>query len=748
MDYTKERKLLYDYYVINGDARKSAEKLKIRVYAAMDEFAAKHPDSTGFQFKAEQYRTIASMVEPVLFDGIPFYYETGALDPYCDGDSCRGMAHANGWVTEHNSRALRNVDPENTRLYEADKAEKIYFGHWNYFDDEHYKIPMKKIFRNGLRGVMEEAKEALKECESERERDFVNAALASLEAEKTMLDKFAALAEKKLGSESDPEKRKNLSLIAKTASRVPWERPESVYEGLCTLAFMRKAVGSIEGVGFNSFGRTDKLLAPLYEADIARGVKREEIYDLICRFILIWDSHVDRRRKMEGYADYEYENSLTIGGCDDDGNELFNEITRMFIEAHTELDSMFPKIACRFGAKSSEEYLRLIGSPILREKSIMLYVNDDTYIPGLLKRGISLSDARDYTISGCWGLSIDDVYKNACGYINTLKAVEWGLNPPLEKLRNQKISDFTDLRKAKDFEELYKGVLDNILLIMRRKAVLETNGVRHWSDYIPVPAYSALLLDSLKKRKDFSEGGGRYNWEVMYLAVLPDTIDSLLSMKRLCFDEKLCTLAELADECRGDWKNEELRREAMKAPGYGDGSEESARLTARLLHDLYTGSKDFPTAYGGRWELSSFMYTEIIWWGKNLGATPNGRHAGDYISQGLTPSRLHRIKSVTDVFSGLRYTDMTELSAGSVINVILPAASMNEQLLEGFFRGCAMSGTHIMQVNCVKKEELLAAMEHPEKYGHIIVRVCGFSAPFVSLSRDFQEEFISRNFYE
>ena len=98
---------------------------------------------------------------------------------------------------------------------------------------------MKKIFRNGLRGVMEEAKEALKECESDRERDFVNAALASLEAEKTKLDKIAALAEKKLCSESDPEKRKNLSLIAKTASRVPWERPESVYEGLCTLAFMR-----------------------------------------------------------------------------------------------------------------------------------------------------------------------------------------------------------------------------------------------------------------------------------------------------------------------------------------------------------------------------------------------------------------------------------------------------------------------------------------------------------------------------
>ena len=154
MDYTNERKQLYDYYVINGDARKSAEELKIRVYAAMDDFAAKHPDSTGFQFKAEQYRAIASMVEPVLFDGIPFYYETGALDPYCDGHAFRGMAHANGWVTEHNSRALRNVDPENTRLYEADKAEKIYFGHSNYFDDEHYKIPMKKIFRNGLRGVM------------------------------------------------------------------------------------------------------------------------------------------------------------------------------------------------------------------------------------------------------------------------------------------------------------------------------------------------------------------------------------------------------------------------------------------------------------------------------------------------------------------------------------------------------------------------------------------------------------------
>lgn len=142
------------------------------------------------------------------------------------------------------------------------------------------------------------------------------------------------------------------------------------------------------------------------------------------------------------------------------------------------------------------------------------------------------------------------------------------------------------------------------------------------------------------------------------------------------------------------------------------------------------------------------MYTEIIWWGKQMKATPNGRHDGDYISQGLTPSRLHQIKSVTDVFSGLRHTDMTELSSGSVINVVLPAMSVNGDVLDAFFRGCAKAGTHIMQVNCVRREELEAAMQHPEDYGHIIVRACGFSAPFVSLSSEFQKEFLTRNFYE
>jgi formate C-acetyltransferase len=168
----------------------------------------------------------------------------------------------------------------------------------------------------------------------------------------------------------------------------------------------------------------------------------------------------------------------------------------------------------------------------------------------------------------------------------------------------------------------------------------------------------------------------------------------------------------------------------------------------RVIDDIYNLTRDLPTSFGGKWQISSYMYTEIIWWGKQMSATPDGRYNGDYLSQGLTPSRITEIKSTTTVFDSLRYYDYTKLSCGSVINVILPAAKMNIDILNDFLRGCANAKAHVIQLNSVDREQLLKAQKDPERYKHIIVRVCGFSAPFVSLSEEFQKEFLSRNYYE
>ena len=154
------------------------------------------------------------------------------------------------------------------------------------------------------------------------------------------------------------------------------------------------------------------------------------------------------------------------------------------------------------------------------------------------------------------------------------------------------------------------------------------------------------------------------------------------------------------------------------------------------------------STFGGKVLLSYLNYTEIRWWGEKTLATPDGRRNGDYITQGLTPSRLKKIKSVTDVINSMASIDSDLTANSSVINIILPIGGMTLDICEAFMRVVAESGVHALQLNCTSKEQLLDAQKHPEKYPNLIVRVTGFSVKFTSLSTEWQNEFISRNFYE
>lgn len=744
MDYQEIKEKLNRYYLEKAPV--SAGKLKETCYSFLDIYDAEHPEANAYELKTAQYRCITEQLEPVIFGELPFYYETGALHPFSDGLFTRGMIHANGWLRERNLHLQEAWDPERYGEFTELGKEKLHLG--GYLDLEHFKTPMKKIFRGGLRCVYEEAQAALLECNTQEETDFINCAISGLLCLKEIAEKFKLVAEAMLQTAINDQERENLQRIAETAGRIPWEKPTSVYEGLETMAFMRKVMGSLEGCGFNSMGRVDALLEPLYVSDREKGVTDEEIYDLICKFLIIWDSHVDKSKIMSGYADYEYENTVTLGGCDKEGNEIFNPITRMFLKAHGELDNMYPKLKCRFSSKSSEAYLSLISNSILHQKSILLYCNDDTIIPAMIKNGFSPEHAWDYTVTGCWGVALDDYYKESGGeYLNTLRALEWSMHMPQEKLKKCGLN-FKALAGCKDFEAVYDAVLHNIMEVFRKKAEGEAFGGRNNWQVSPFCLYSSLLMDALKQRKDYTRGGGTYGRENALLAALPDTVDSLLAINELCFVQKVCTLEELLDACRNDWPEESLRQMAMRAPAYGDGSEISSCLLQRMVDDIYDRSRDFPTAFGGSWQLGSYMYTEVLWWGKAMGATPNGRKAGAFLSQGLTPSRLHCIDSVTDVFSSLRYLDTAKLAQGAVINMILPTNRLNPAVMNAFLRSCAQSNTHILQINGVNREDLLAAQRDPERYQHIIVRVCGFSAQFIRLSKDFQDEFLSRNYYQ
>ncbi len=743
MKYSELRKELRQYYDVQ-----SYENAKSFMEQAIKEMDENYEEGmSAFKMKVLQYEVISKQCDPVLFPHSPFYYETGIIPGFSDGTrNYKGHKHAGGWTMWKNCDKFLEQDRELWDLRCAQTGQLLYLVCGAYRDEsQHFQINHRPIFEMGLKGVYERAKQALKETADEKEQLFLTSVCDGLLCIKRISEAFAQKA--KALWEMHPD-NKNYQRIAESAARCPWEKPKSFYEALNVYAFMRKVIGSLEGIGPNSFGRVDMDLYPFYEKDIQSGVSKEEIYELICQFLITWDCHYDHDMKMEGYSDHELENTYVLGGCDLEGKPLYNELTKLFLMANREEKIIFPKIKCRFSQTSPKEYLDLINESVTKGTSTVIYQNDDAVIPAMVRGGRSLEDARDYLVTGCWGIftNCNDCRDDA-SYMNLLKVFEFQLYQPMDLMKKCNMV-FAPIDEAKSFEEVYQITCDNIDLFFKERTRVIKKGGQIWSQVDPLPVFSSLMVDCIGNKKDFTDCGTKYKDDSYMCVGFPNVVDSLLAIKTLCFDQKKYSLKEFLSAVRNNWENcEQMRLDAVSCPGWGDGSEESEAFASRFHTSLYEMVSAIPGTYGGKIHLGHMTYTEIRFWGEKTLATPDGRYSGDYFSQGLTPSRLKKIPHVTDVIHSLSAIDKTQLAGNNVINIILPGNTSLEHC-EAFLRAGATSAMESLQLNCVSKETLLDAQKHPEQYPDLIVRVCGFSAKFTSLSPEWQQEVLSRNFYE
>ena len=749
MNYSKMRQELTNFYFEGTGER--GEAFREKVCNELDSLYQE--DMNPYEMKVLQYKSIVENFDPVLFYSSPYYYETGTMWAHCDGGrDFRGYKHAGGWTYWKNWHLFRDQDPQMMDLMFKHFQENLYTlgapdGAYN-DTMQHFNFNTRPILEKGLKGIYEEAKAKLETANDWEETSFLNAVCEAMLTLKKMSEKFSEKAKEMLERAPDVESRKNMTLIYETAKRTPWEKPQSLYEALNTLAFMRKAVGALEGIGPNTFGRVDMDLYHFYKADIESGkITKEEAYDFIAKFLLTWDLHFDHDTEMKGYSDHELENTYVLGGCDKDGNPLYNEVTKMFLQATREEVIIFPKITCRFSKNSPKEYLDEINKSVANSTSTLLFQNDDATIPAVLKAGKTLEEARDYLITGCWAISGNEIEKIDDGcYVNILKVFEFTIHNSTEKMKKIQIT-FKPIDEAQSFEELYQIYCDNILVLFEKRAEIARKGGNIWNKVDPLPIFSSTLKDCIKNKKDYTAGGAKYRDSRYELVGFPDVVDSLLAIKKLCFEEKKYTLKEMLIGVRNNWENcEEMRLDAINCRGWGDGDEEASAFANKFNNDLYNMAQKQIGTYGGKIVIGHFTYTEIRFWGEKTLATPNGRKNGEYITQGVTPSRLKKIPSVTSVVNSFKHLDSSKIGGNSVVNIILPD-KIPLDLCEAFLRTAADSGIMSLQLNCTSKEQLLDAQKHPEKYPELIIRICGFSAKFTSLSPEWQQEVLSRNFY-
>ncbi|MBE6749590.1 MAG: hypothetical protein E7560_00305 [Ruminococcaceae bacterium] len=704
-------------------------------------------DMSSFTQKGIQYETIAELCPVALFKNSSFYYEIGTMSSLCNGHGenastakVQGLVHPGGWVYRRNKHLFIDVDPV---LYKKSRSE---FYEWSadYGDPRFHKaFNMEPALTKGLKGVYEDVKSRITDECTEKERDFLENMCKGLLAMKTISEKFSKRAKEMLKTATDEAEIKRLERIAEAAARTPWEVPQNFWEALNAVFFLDKVMGGLEGVAIETMGRLDCLLNPFYEKDIENGViTREKAYDLIAEFLLTWDAHHNHERNI-GMITQEGA-TYTLGGCDKEGNPVFNEMTKMFLEATSEHKIINPKIMCRYSASSPKEYIDLLNHDVLRGTSTIQYQNDDAFIPALLKIGVELPDANNYHLLGCWEPAIENATNEHCTYMYLLKIFERSIynDSTHEEIKILPIED------AKSFEEVYDITIQNFRTVLEYKFNATYKGRAVWEQVDPLMLVSSAMSSCLDKKKDCTGGGAKYQIDDQIFAGVPNVVDSLLVIKELCFDKKVCTLKELLSAVKNNWEGaEDLRKQALGCSFWGDEKEVSGKMMGSLVHDLYEICDTLPCLYDGKVAVGFMLFLEVFREAKHLRATPDGRRNFEHFARGLTPSGLHQINSPTSLINSLKYVDSSEVAGNSAINLTLPFTPAHKDVFSAFVKTTADSAAEAVQINCVTKETLLDARKHPENYCDLVIRVCGYSARFVTLDERIQDDIISRNFY-
>lgn len=568
--------------------------------------------------------------------------------------------------------------------------------------------------------------------------------------------RHADYAEELAGKTNDQKRKAELLKIADVCRRVPENAPRNFHEAIQMYWFVHLGtITELNGWDAMNPGHFDQHLAPFYEKEISEStLTREEAKELLSCFWIKVNNHpappkVGITAKESGtYNDFT---NINIGGLKPDGTDGVSEVSYLLLEVIEELHILQPGNSVHISSKTPDNFLHAATRVIRQGHGYPSVFNPDTYIQELLVQGKSLQDAREGGCSGC--IEVGAFGKEAyilTGYLNVPKILEVTLNNGFDPLTGKKVGIETgDPRTFINYETLYNAFIKQLDYIVNLKISVSNYIDRMFAKYAPAPFLSVVIEDCIKKGKDYYDGGPRYNTNYIQCTGLATVTDSLSAIKKHVFEEKNFSMDRLLTSVSRNFEGEEFIRQTIinKTPFFGNDDPYADDIAVRVYNDLLKAIDGKPNTKGETFHLNMLSTTCHIYFGKVLGATPNGRLAGKSISDGTSPSHGADTHGPSAVIKSLSKIDQTK-SGGTLLNLrFLPSLLKKEddikklgKLIRSYF---ALGGHHV-QFNIVDTATLLAAQETPEDYKDLLVRMAGYSDYFNDMNADLQQEIIER----
>jgi len=620
-----------------------------------------------------------------------------------------------------------------------------------------------KIYRKGMLDFKKEIAANLASLDYLNDREATDKAEQwkamdiSCDAVIVFAERHADLAEKMAVSEKDTQRVAELKKIAEVCRRVPAHAPGNVWEAIQMYWFVHLGtITELNGWDAMNPGHFDQHLAPFYYNEIEEGtLTRDAAKELISCFWIKVNNHPAppkvgiTARESGTYNDFT---NINIGGVKGDGTDGTSEVSYIMLEVVEELHILQPGNSVHISAKTPDKFLHAAAHVIRQGHGYPSVFNPDIYILEMLRQGKSLQDAREGGCSGC--IEVGAFGKEAyllTGYLNVPKILEITLNNGINPVTGKMVGlQAGDPEEFESYEELYNAFLKQLQYVVDQKMRVSNYIDRMFAKYAPAPFLSVVIEDCIAKGKDYYDGGPRYNTSYIQCCGLGTVTDSLAALKKHVYEDKTFSMERVLKAVLKNFEGEELLRQTIinRTPFFGNDDEYADSIAVKVYNDLVDTIDGKPNIKpGGKYHLNMLSTTCHVYFGKVMGATPNGRLAGKSISDGTSPSHGADTHGPSAVVKSLTKLDHVK-SGGTLLNQrFLPSLMRKEddiKKLGYLIRSYFTLGGHHIQFNIVDTATLLAAQACPEDYKDLLVRMAGYSDYFNDMNADLQQEVIER----
>jgi formate C-acetyltransferase len=620
------------------------------------------------------------------------------------------------------------------------------------------------IFKKGFGGIKKEAQDYLDSMEAVTAEalekvDFYRSAVLVAEGIITLANRYADQATEAARTEANAERKAELLAIAEICRRVPEHPPTTFPEAVQMVWFTQ--LGSIlsENSLALNLGRFDQYMYPYYAQDIEAGVltpeKAQELIEALWIKLSewVWAISSNTAKFFAGYNSFQ---NLTVGGRTRDGRDATNALSYMCLKATENVKTHQPGLSVRIHPDSPDEFLLAVCKLISVGTGFPAVHNDRVGSAMLVAAGLSPEDARDWSNCGCVVPHFRKVGEwTSAVSINLAAAIEYTLNNGKSRItgKNMGVAE-GNAASFTSYEEVKEAVYRQIAYLIKHSVIGTITAQQIHSEMVPRPYLSLLVDGCMEKGQDLSKGGAKYNVGPVLTGIgVADTANSLAMIKKLVFEEKKYTLAEICKALEADWVGyEELRQAALACPKYGNDVDYVDSIAVEITEFYHQQIRSYKDYFGSPFNSAFMGISNYIPAGSVIGATPDGRKSQTPLTEGVSPHAGTDLTSPTAAMRSVAKINHDIHSGGTLMNVKLAPellkSERNLKNLAAIIRAYFALGAFHVQFNVVSTETLRKAQENPEDYRDMLVRVAGYSTQFVNLSREAQDAIIERTTYE